>query len=512
MRSGRWPTQAAINVLALGAWGGVTGIAIFMDGVRPPIVIAYLVIILSTVLFSFLVRAYRKRLNELHTVGRDLARRTFDLKASQAELHRAQAVAKVGSWVFDIGADTMRLSTETCRIFGLPEGTTGSHAAYLKRVHPDDREAVDRAWLAAFKGETFDHEHRIVVGHAVRWVRQKAELEFAPDGAPLSAIGIAQDITAHKEVQAALQDSEERYRTMIEWSPESILVHRLGKILYVNSAAIKLFGAKDAQGLLGKSTTELIHPDYLEAQMARMKSINEHVLIKPMVESRFLKLDGAAIDVEVQGTAIVYDARPAIHVCIRDITERKQMEKQVHQLAFYDTLTELPNRRLLNDRLGQSIAASKRSGRYGALIFLDLDNFKPLNDTHGHDVGDLLLADAASRLQTCVREQDTVARFGGDEFVVMLCELDSDKARATTQAAVIAEIIRSVLTEPYRLCIRQDGKEATFIEHLCTVSIGVALFVNHEASQDDILKWADTAMYQSKKAGGNLVLFHDATV
>lgn len=459
-----------------------------------------------------LSRAYRKRLQELHAVGRDLASRTADLKASQAELHRAQAVAKVGSWVFDINADTMRLSAETCRIFGLPGGTVGSHAAYLKRVHPGDRDAVDRAWVAAFKGQAFDHEHRILVGSAIRWVRQKAELEFAPDGAPLSAIGIARDITAHKEVQAALQESEERYRTMIEWSPESILVHRSGEILYVNAAALKLFGAKDAQGLLGKSTSELIHPDYLDAQMARMKSINDHVLIKPMVESQFLKLDGTAIDVEVQGTAIVYDGKPAIHVCIRDITERKQMEKQVHQLAFYDPLTALPNRRLLNDRLGQSIAASKRSGRYGALVFLDLDNFKPLNDTHGHDVGDLLLADAAHRLQKCVREQDTVARFGGDEFVVMLCELDSDKAKASTQAAAIAEIIRSVLTESYRLCIRQEGKEATFIEHVCTVSIGVALFVNHDASQDDILKWADTAMYQSKKAGGNLVQFYDSMV
>ncbi|MEO8120453.1 MAG: diguanylate cyclase [Rhodoferax sp.] len=510
MRSGRWPTQGAINVLALGAWAGVTGIVVFMDGVRPPIVIAYLVIILSTVLFSFLVRAYRNRLNELHAVGRDLARRKSDLKASQAELHRAQAVAKVGSWVFDIAADTIRYSAETCRIFDWTEGSTGNHGTYLARVHPEDQDAVDQAWQAAFKGETLDHEHRIVVGEAIRWIRCKAELKFAPDGAALSAIGIAQDITARKEVQAALQDSEERYRTMIEWSPESILVHRLGKILYVNSAAIKLFGAKDAQGLLGKSTTELIHPDCLEAQMVRMKNINDHVLIKPMVESRFLKLDGAAIDVEVQGTAIVYDGKPAIHVCIRDITERKQMEKQVHQLAFYDTLTELPNRRLLNDRLGQSIAASKRSGRYGALIFLDLDNFKSLNDTHGHGVGDLLLVDAANRLQNSVREQDTVARFGGDEFVVMLCELDSDRARATAQAAVIAEIIRAVLTEPYRLCLRQDGKADAFIEHLCTVSIGVALFVNHEASQDDILKWADTAMYQSKKAGGNLVLFHDA--
>lgn len=560
----RGRTQAAIHVLALGVWLAVTGIALFTGGVHAPIVIVYPVIILivgwlispraaqwaaaltvaatlglvladawhglpapllspavfyggdqimvyvlSALMASFLVRAYRKRLKELQAVGRDLARRTLDLKASKAELHRAQAVGKDGSWVFDLATDSLRFSAETCRIFGWPEGSTGNQATYLARVHPDDRAAVQRAWQAVLQGESCDHEHRIVVGDAVRWIRHKAELVLAPDGTPLSAIGIAQDITAYKEVQVALKDSEERFRTMIEWSPEAILVHRLGQILYVNAAAVKLFGARCAQDLLGKLTMELIHPDHLEVQMARMKHISEHVPITPMVESRFLRLDGGAIDVEVQGTAIVYDGQPAIHVCVRDITERKRMQEQVRQLGFYDALTKLPNRRLLNDRLNQAITASKRSGRYGALIFLDFDNFKPLNDTHGHDIGDLMLIDAALRLQACVRAQDTVARFGGDEFVMMLCELDVDKARSTAQAAAIAEDIRAVLTEPYRLCIRPQGEEESVIEHRCTVSVGVALFVSHEATQDEILKWADTAMYQSKKAGGNLVLFHE---
>ena len=131
-----------------------------------------------------------------------------------------------------------------------------------------------------------------------------------------------------------------------------------------------------------------------------------------------------------------------------DITERKQMEDQVHQLAFYDTLTHLPNRRLLDDRLSQTMAASKRSACYGALMFLDLDNFKPLNDMHGHVVGDLLLIEAADRLEACVREMDTVARFGGDEFVVMISDLDADKSRIDAQARLIAEKIRVALSDP----------------------------------------------------------------
>ncbi|MDP2155533.1 MAG: GGDEF domain-containing protein, partial [Sulfuricella sp.] len=189
---------------------------------------------------------------------------------------------------------------------------------------------------------------------------------------------------------------------------------------------------------------------------------------------------------------------------------RKQMEDQVRQLAFYDTLTKLPNRRLLNDRLIQAMAASKRSGCYGAVMFLDLDNFKPLNDTHGHAVGDLLLIEVADRLKSCVREMDTVARFGGDEFVVMLSDLNADKDESTSQAEIVAEKIRIALSEPYLLIIKHEGKADTTVEHHCAASIGVALFFNHEASQDEILKWADTAMYQAKEAGGNQIEFYDA--
>lgn len=193
-----------------------------------------------------------------------------------------------------------------------------------------------------------------------------------------------------------------------------------------------------------------------------------------------------------------------------DITERKQMEDQVHQMAFYDVLTRLPNRRLLDDRLSQTMAASKRSGCHGALMFLDLDNFKPLNDLHGHAVGDLLLIEVAERLKGCVREMDTVARFGGDEFVVMIGDLGTEKNESTAQARLIAEKIRAALSTPYLLTIRQEGKAETQVEHHCTASIGVALFNNNEASQDDVLRWADSAMYAAKEAGRNLVRFHDA--
>jgi diguanylate cyclase (GGDEF)-like protein/PAS domain S-box-containing protein len=193
---------------------------------------------------------------------------------------------------------------------------------------------------------------------------------------------------------------------------------------------------------------------------------------------------------------------------LHDITERKAAEAEINNLAFYDTLTQLPNRRMLNDRLCQTIAASKRSGCYGALMFLDLDNFKSLNDTHGHGVGDLLLIEAARRIAGCVRETDTVARFGGDEFVVMLGELVVDKAESATHASIVAEKIRTTLAEPYLLTFKHEGEAETTVEHHCAASIGVVLF-NGEASPEDIIKWADIAMYQAKNGGRNRVCFFE---
>ena len=187
------------------------------------------------------------------------------------------------------------------------------------------------------------------------------------------------------------------------------------------------------------------------------------------------------------------------------VSERKRAEELVRELAYYDSLTGLANRMLLKDRLSQSMLSGERSGNYGALMFLDLDNFKPLNDQHGHGAGDLLLAEVARRLIKCVRETDTVARFGGDEFVVMLSELSPDKAQSTEQAAGVAEKIRASLAAPYFLTVALAGEQDTLVKHQCSASIGVVMFINHEASQTELLMWADAAMYQAKDAGRNTI-------
>lgn len=184
----------------------------------------------------------------------------------------------------------------------------------------------------------------------------------------------------------------------------------------------------------------------------------------------------------------------------QDISASKASEEEIKRLAFYDPLTGLPNRRLLMDRLHQALAISDRNGKHGAVLFIDLDNFKTLNDSLGHGIGDHLLQRVAMRLQTCVREGDTVARLGGDEFIIMLENLSEERLVAAAQTETISEKILSSLNRSYQL-----GEH----EHHSTPSIGATLYHGQHTSADELLKQADIAMYQSKHAGRNTLRFFD---
>jgi len=206
----------------------------------------------------------------------------------------------------------------------------------------------------------------------------------------------------------------------------------------------------------------------------------------------------------MDGTILEITERPTsdggVVIVYQDVTRLRHAIADVEQLAFYDPLTGLPNRRLLNDRLQQGIHASVRSGRHGALLFLDLDHFKTLNDTSGHEVGDQLLQQVATRLKSCVREEDTVARLGGDEFVVMMQNLSSVAEDAVVKTRIVAQTILDRLNKPYRL---QRG------EHICTCSIGATLFGTQMQDASELLRQSDIAMYQVKSAGRNGVCFFD---
>jgi diguanylate cyclase (GGDEF)-like protein/PAS domain S-box-containing protein len=318
------------------------------------------------------------------------------------------------------------------------------------------------------------------------------------------------DITERCIAEEKLRYSEQRFRDVSEaageylWEIDTNLVYT-----YVSSRAAEVKGYRPEE-LLGHTPMEFMPEEDIAAVGEIVnQAVANHAPFR--LQHRDISKTGTVVWEEVNGVPI-YDKDGKV-IGLRgtglNISERKEMESQVHQLAFYDTLTKLPNRRLLDERLSQALAASRRSGRYGALMFLDLDNFKPLNDTYGHAVGDLLLIEAANRIKNCVREIDTVARFGGDEFVVLLNDLNADRAESVLQAEQIAEKIRTSLSDPYLLPANQREQTHTTVTHHSSATIGVALFLDHEGIQNDILRWADAAMYQAKESGRNLIRIYE---
>ncbi|MDP1872415.1 MAG: PAS domain S-box protein [Gallionella sp.] len=327
------------------------------------------------------------------------------------------------------------------------------------------------------------------------------------DGVITGAIATFIDISERKLAEAQLVESESRLRAIIENEPECIkIVDAQGKLTQMNPAGLRMIEADSLTQIAGRNILELIAPEYRK-EFSRM---HQRVLAGESVQMEFeiRGLKGGRRILETHAVPMQEYGQTVQLAVTRDITERKRLEEDIHQLAFYDSLTHLPNRRLMNERLAHAIMASRRSDRYCALMFLDLDNFKPLNDTHGHVVGDALLIEVARRLKACVREIDTVSRFGGDEFTVMLSELDTTQSDSVMQAQSIAEKIRASLAEPYLLTVRHEGTADTLVKHHCSASIGIAIFMGHDADGDEILKWADAAMYQAKAAGRNQICFY----
>lgn len=310
--------------------------------------------------------------------------------------------------------------------------------------------------------------------------------------------------------QQALMESEERWKFALEGSGDGVWDWNIqtGEAHYSKRWKEMLGFAENEVQNKASEWSDRVHPEDISKVMA---AIQAHIDAKtPSAEMEFRMLCKDGRWTWILGRGIVAsrtcDGRPLRLVGTNtDITARRQLEEQIRQQALLDALTGLPNRRMLSDRLAQAMASSTRTGHYGALMVIDLDNFKALNDAHGHAAGDLLLVEVGRRLRSCAREMDTVARTGGDEFVVVIGDLGNTRGDAVLQAEFVAEKLRASLSAPYLLTSGNDGRAEPRIEHRCTASIGVALFVDHETTPDDVLKSADSAMYQAKGAGRNAV-------
>ena len=423
------------------------------------------------------------------------------LRNIEERLRVSQLYGGVGVWENDLTNNRQYWSKAVTTLLGFPKTQKPTWESFIAAVHPEDRRLVTEAHRAHIEdGKPYDVDYRIVnQDRETRWMHSAGQAERDMDGKPVRMRGIVQDITERK-----LAENDLRIAATAFESQEGMLVTDAnGVILRVNNTFTKVTGYS-AEEAIGKNPRMLSSGRKSADFYAEMwASINNTGTWEGEIWNR--RKNGEIYPEYLIITA-VKDKEGAVTNCVgtfTDITVSKAAADEIKHLAFYDPLTQLPNRRLLQDRLQQALAASARSGMYGALLFIDLDNFKILNDTLGHDKGDLLLQRVASRLTASVRECDTVARLGGDEFVIMLEDLSENSQGAVIHSGTVGEKVLSALNQPYQL----SGHL-----HHSTPSIGVTLFSNHVKSIDELLKQADIAMYHAKGAGRNTLCFFEASM
>lgn len=415
------------------------------------------------------------------------------LAVSEQALREAQSVAQIGSWVRDYRSGELHWSDEMFRILGFePTQARPSMGAFLAAVHPDDRGEVEQAHRQALANHRpCDLRHRLLLPDGtLKYVHQRAEVCFAGGGRPERVVGVLQDVTMTVLQELALQQSEELFRTVADYTYDwEYWQGRQREMLYISPSCERVTGYSQIEFVRDPDLIRrIVHPDdraRFDAHLCEFECAHD------------LQIEFRIVTKRGEERWISHGCRPVVakdgrrngrRVNNRDITELKAAELRAHQLAYYDALTGLPNRRLLTDRLGQAIPLAVRQQRPLALMFIDLDRFKQVNDVHGHDVGDALLVEVGRRFADCLRTSDTVARTGGDEFIVLLPEI-ADPEHAAAVAGKLLAALRSPVA-----C-----GDASFA---VSASIGVALLA--AGSRDDssgLMKKADSAMYAAKQAG-----------
>ncbi|ACB33614.1 diguanylate cyclase/phosphodiesterase with PAS/PAC sensor(s) [Leptothrix cholodnii SP-6] len=426
----------------------------------------------------------------------ELKRQEQHLRASDARFNQAEHVARVGSWDLVPHTGAMTWSVEMARIFDITAQPHASHDAagasvysqadFLAAVHPDERARVVAAQAAASaEHRPCDIEFRIVTsGGKMKWVHLRSTTFHGDDGRPLRSVGTVQDITERRQAE----DEMRLAASVFDNSLNAILIADAnGRIRKVNRAftAITGYTAEEAVGDTPRLMKSGLHsPGFYGEMWAELQACG-----KWDGELMNQCKDGRIISVR-ESIAAVHDPAGAVAYYIgifHDITEQKASAQRIHQLAYYDVLTGLPNRALLMDRCQHELARAMRDGKRLAVLFLDLDRFKHINDSLGHPVGDGLLRAVAQRLQGTLRDSDTIARLGGDEFIVLL-----EHVETSAGVELAARRILDAFRDPFQL-----------EEHRLSVgaSVGISLFPDHASDITSLFKYADLALYQAKAAG-----------
>ena len=295
-----------------------------------------------------------------------------------------------------------------------------------------------------------------------------------------------------------LRESEKQYRGLVENSPDAIIVHNQNQIVYVNDAARRLYKVTQDEQIIGVPILRITHPISQPMLASRLKSIQEakKTTVLPLAEQKHIRFDGSVFDAETLTSSIFFEGKYEFQTIVRDISRRKDEEERLKHLASHDYLTDLPNRLFFEEVLQHIIAKLKRTNTIGAILYLDIDQFKAINDTHGHATGDALLQETATKLCTLVRGEDFIARIGGDEFVILLASLHN-----TSNAAQVAEAIRQAFSKPFII----DEKQLTI-----SFSIGISIFPKDGDNAPTLLQLADAAMYKAKNEGKNRAKFYSS--
>ncbi len=409
------------------------------------------------------------------------------LSESRALLEMAGRAARLGGWRLDPVERRLRCSDEVCAILEAPAGSQPSLSRALAYVAQGWRERVGQIVQASIRdGTPFDEEFELVTASGRRrWVRAIGEAVQDQAGVVVHVRGALQDITEGKRNEREVRRLAERLTTTLESITDAFFtVDRDWRFTYVNG---------EAERLLKRAREDLLGRTLWEEFRGVVDTPMEHGIRRALRDQHTIVLEEHYAPLDMWLEIHAYPSEEGVAVYFRDVSDRKQAEEDIQFLALYDPLTQLPNRRLLSDRLQHAMAACAGNGTTGAVAFLDVDDFKTLNDTLGHHVGDELLHTLAARLSEALPERSTIARFGGDEFAIVLPELHRSRERALTEARQYGERILTTVNRPYRLA---DHDRYT------TVTLGLATFDGTQAdSPHDVIQRADLAMYRAKEAG-----------
>ncbi len=423
-------------------------------------------------------------------------------EAAAASLREAQRIARLGSYRYDLRTQQWTSSDVFDEIFGIDASYPRDAEHWDRLVAPEERAAREAYTVMTIARDTpYQREYRVIRQDdgAERWISSKAKVERGRDGIAVALVGTVQDITERKRVEEDL-----RIAAIAFESQEAMIVTDAQRnILRVNRAFMRCTGYT-ADEVIGRNPRLLrSHRHDADFFRAMWQAIDGTGGWQGEIWDR--RKDGEEYQKWLTISAVCNEAGVVTHYvgAQHDITEKKRAEERIHELAFFDQLTGLPNRTLLLDRLRQAMTASERGGTYGALLLIDLDRFKTLNDTLGHDMGDLLLKQVAQRMNACLRAGDTAARIGGDEFVVVLGGLSTNEETAANQTKLIGSKLHGALAREYAL---------QHLAYTITPSIGACLFRGQQSEIDVLMKQADLAMYRAKEEGRNGLRFFDQTM